>query len=760
MTDDRDITGTGTDGPIPFPGGDGEGPRVRPRVKKLRLALILAGLAALAVVSTVFGMMMALASDLPKLENKPTERNTVLYDVQGQRIGILTGQQARILLRPEQISPAMKHAMVAIEDRRFYEHSGVDIRGVGRALVQDVVNRGAVQGGSTIPQQFVKNYLKAQSQRTLFQKLREAALAYHLTRKWSKEKILDEYLNSIYFGNGAYGVESAARTYFGWAHPGCGQSQDNPCAALLQPHEAALIAGVVSSPSGYDPVAHPDAALARRNLVLKRLLEQGYITRAQYDAGIAEALPAKGEIQPPQEKAVTSGSTYFTSWIRQQVVDHVGERAAFSGGLKVYTSLDLALQRAAETAVQSRLGATMLDSALVAIDNRTGEVRAMIGGRNYNKTPFNLATQGQRQPGSAFKPFVLATALKGGVSPTSLWVSKKLELKVPGSKGERFVVNNYEDAYQGVTTLAKATALSDNAVFAQVGKRYGTRNVARMARRLGIRTPVSHNLAISLGGLKEGVTPIDMAHAYSTLAEGGTLVSGSLAASARGPSGLHRIVAGKRTIENTRRVKRVLSKEVAGTTTALLEGAVKFGTGKAAALGAETVAGKTGTTENYGDAWFVGYTKRLTVAVWVGYADRLRSMETEFAGRPVAGGTYPALIYHDFMTAVLKVYLDRTNAQRVKDGKEPLTPTGPQTTPVVPGTSAPATTPVAPQTTTTPKDGGATGGTDGGTKTTPAPQPEPDPQPTPTPTTPADNGTGTGTDTGGGGAGAAAPPPN
>ena len=225
----------------------------------------------------------------------------MIVDRRGERLGLLTGNPNRILLKETQIAPVMKHAIIAIEDKRFYTNDGVDLRGIGRALYQDVVAQKAVQGGSTIAQQFVKNSLAAQDRRTLFVKLREAALAYHITRRWTKGKILRNYLNTIYFGNGAYGIESAARTYFGRQHPGCERDRARPCAAQLEPEEAAMIAGVVASPSAFDPVAHPAAARERRDLVLRRMLEQRLIAREQYDTAIAEPVPSRRDVQPPRE---------------------------------------------------------------------------------------------------------------------------------------------------------------------------------------------------------------------------------------------------------------------------------------------------------------------------------------------------------------------------------------------------------------------------------------------------------------------------
>jgi penicillin-binding protein 1A len=655
--------------------GDGQGdgaPRPpRPKLKKLRLLFIFAGLAGLAAVSTVFGMMMAVAADLPDLENRSIyhgAQNSKIYDVNGRQIGLITGSQNQVLVGYNQISPAMRNAMISIEDRRFYDNRGIDVRGIGRALYQDLLNKSAAQGGSTIAQQFVKNALQAQQKRTLFQKLREAALAYHLTKKWSKQKILTEYMNSIYYGNGAYGIESAARTYFG-TQAGidvCGRpgTPGLPvyCAPRLRPAQAALIAGVVASPAGYDPAAHPVAAKSRRDLVLANMLDQGYIDKTIYDQSVQEAIPAKDDIRPPREE---SQAPYFTTWVKQQVVDRFGAQRAFAGGLKIKTTLDLELQAKAKEAVDQYLTGVGPIAALVAIDNRTGGVAAMVGGLgdNYNEQPFNLATQGSRQPGSAFKPFVLAEALRKGVSPDSTWESKQKIFKVPNSKGDKefFVVNNYNKQYGGIRTLTDATAQSDNSVFAELGIKMGTRRISRLARRMGIRSPVSDNIAMTLGGLKQGVSPLDMANAYRTLARSGIRSWGTLSTSKKGPTGLlevrgrdDRVIA-----RNMEKEKRVLPLQVAQQENSMLEGVIRSGTGTDAQIDG-FAAGKTGTTENYGDAWFVGFNEYYTVAVWVGYSDRLKPMLTEDGGGPVAGGTIPARIWSTFMSSALDT-LDQRN---------------------------------------------------------------------------------------------------
>ncbi|HYV16605.1 MAG TPA: transglycosylase domain-containing protein [Conexibacter sp.] len=719
----------------------------RPRIKKLRVLSILAGLSVLAVISTIFGMMMAVASDLPQLENSEQYRaskdNSVLLDYKGRKLGILTNNQNVVLVGPSQIAAAMKHAIIATEDQHFYSNPGYDLKGIARALYEDVGQQRAAQGASTITQQFVKTALEAQNDRTIFQKLREAALAYHLTRKWSKEKILTEYLNAIYFGNGAYGIESAARVYFGSRHGfnqagGCGSTPANMCAAELTTPEAAMIAGIVASPSAYDPITHHAAAEARRNLVLRKLRDQGYITPSEYATDVQDPLPTQTDLTPPTEK---SESPYFTSWVRQQVVDHFGPFKAFSGGLQITTSLDLDMQQAAQDAIDQMLppGTGLPSASLVAIDNRTGEVRAMVGGEDYASSPFNLATQGQRQPGSTFKPFTLVAALENGISPSSVWSSHEKEFPVPNSGGkEFFVVKNYGDAYYGSQTLASATTTSDNSVYADVGVHVGTRKIARVARRMGVRTPISTNLAMILGGLHQGVTPLDMAHAYETFATGGKRVwNKDLGAPNEGPIGIHSVKDGDRTIENVKTLRRtqVLPASVAATATQILQTVVSYGTGKAAAIPG-FAAGKTGTTSNYGDAWFVGWNDQFTVAVWVGYPDKLVPMLTQFNGEPVAGGTFPALIWHNFMVSVTALMEQRKAvADALRNGEDPstVTTTTPDTLAAPSGGTA---------TTTTPSDTTTTGGGAGGTDTTGA----------------GTGDTGGGTGTTGGGTGTPPPP--
>jgi penicillin-binding protein 1A len=671
--------------------------RDKPRLRKLRFALVILGLSGLAFVSWIFGIMMAVAQDLPALESREQYKraeNSIVYDVRGERLATLTNNQGRILLTSDEISPAVKEAVVAIEDQRFYDHRGVDFQGIGRALYQDILSGSTQQGASTITQQFVKNALAAQDSRTILQKFREAAIAYHLERQWSKDKILTEYLNEIYFGEGATGVEAAARTYFGSSHPGCGQGDGaEPCASQLLPWEAALLAGMISSPSAYSPRANPEAALERRNLVLQRMTEEGYLTEEEYAKYAALELPGEDDITPPQEN---SAAPYFTSWLRQQLVDRYGAGEAFGGGLEIISTLDLDFQREVESIVQGRLAGIEPTASVVVLDNDTAAVRAMVGGPNFQEAPFNLATNGQRQPGSAFKPFTLLTALQQGHSTAEVYASAPQEIpfraRFENKKGkektvnELFKVDNYEDSYLGSASLATATTYSDNSVYSQLGTAVGPANVAATAERLGIETDLStdteyaigdggfepYNPALILGGLEVGVTPLEMAHAYNTLAADGNRLSGTMASSAGGPLGIVSVetcedddftgpiteCSDRELVEdgtgasgeNEVVAKQVIDPAVAATAKDVLSTVVSSGTGENAATG-ESTWGKTGTTDDNGDAWFCGATEEITACVWVGHANSVTPMETEFAGAPVDGGTYPALIFADIVNA-------------------------------------------------------------------------------------------------------------
>jgi penicillin-binding protein 1A len=652
------------------------GKRTKPRLKKLRVLFVLIGLGILAVVSMVFGMVVAISQDLPDIYNfarYKASKNSEVFDASGTPIGTLTSNQNKILLGSGQISPNVKNAVVSIEDSRFYAHNGVDFQGIGRALVKDIVSRSAAQGASTITEQFVKDALAAQESRTVFQKFREAVLAYRLEQRWSKDKILTEYLNTIYFGEGAYGIEAAARTFFGKAHPGCGTPTE-PCADVLEPWEAAMLAGIIASPSAYDPKFFPENALARRNLVLEKMYEQGYITQEQYEDGIKQALPAPDDIEPPK---LDSEAPYFTAWLRQQLVERFGAAKTFFGGLQIKTTLDLELQAAAEEVVAGYLGELGPTSALVVIDNHNAGIKAMVAGPDFEEAPFNLATLGHRQPGSSIKPIILATALEQGISPETVYESAPQVFTFGKNDKELFEVKNYADSYLGSASLATATTYSDNSVYAQVGLESidgGTRAIARTAHKLGVQTHLSTNPAMVLGGLDEGVTPLEWSYAFSTLANDGDRVSGTLAPS----PGDSPVAFTEVTDQDGELVKggdndsmhtQVLDSGVAEEAKSILRSVITSGTGVRADIGDESQWGKTGTTDDNGDAWFCGATDEVTSCVWVGYADTLTPMTTEFSGGPVDGGTFPALIWASVISAWEEIQAAKAAEKESEDGE-------------------------------------------------------------------------------------------
>ena len=642
--------------------------RKKPRLKKLRVLFVLLGLGILAVVSMVFGMMAAVSQDLPAIYNfaqYKASKNSEVYDATGEPIGTLTSDQNKILLSSGQISPNVKNAVVAIEDARYYEHTGVDFEGIGRALVKDLMSQSAAQGASTITEQFVKNALEAQSSRTILQKFREAALAYRLERHWSKDKILTEYLNTIYFGEGAYGIEAAARTYFGDAHPGCGTSTE-PCATVLEPWEAAMLAGIISSPSLYDPKAYPENALARRNLVLEKMAEQGYISEEQMREGQQQALPSPSSIEPPR---LDSEAPYFTAFLRQQLVERFGASKAFFGGLKVKSTLDLRLQERAEEAVSSYLGYLPATASVVVIDNHNAGIKAMVGGPDFETRPFNLATQGHRQPGSSIKPFTLITALEQGISPYTVFPSEHRTFYFGKNNKEVFEVSNDEDSYLGSCDIVCATTYSDNSIYAALGLEGlkgktvhdRTSAIAATIHKAGYADPISTNPAMVLGGLKEGATPLGWTYAYSTIGNDGDRVSGTLAPRpGDSPVAYTQVTNGDGdTIkggDNDSLHEQVFDEETVETAKGILETVVSGGTGTHAQIGAEGQWGKTGTTENNGDAWFCGGVQdEVTACVWVGYPDSTTPMTTLYNGGPVMGGTFPALIWASVVSAWMDI---------------------------------------------------------------------------------------------------------
>lgn len=564
----------------------------------------------------------SIASSLPD-PSKPlrgTEQSTRITDRKGAVITEFFTDQNRTNVTLKDIPPVMRNAIVATEDQRFYQHQGVDFLGMLRAAFTDVTGGGAAQGGSTITQQYVKKAFLT-PEKTLKRKIAEAVLAYRVEQTYSKDKILEMYLNTIYFGHGAYGVSTAAETFFG-----------KPLSALTAP-EAALLAGVVKSPSNYSPYLQPAAAKKRRDTVLMQMRDQGYLKPAEYNTAIATTI-----VVAPLKRG-SKVAPYFVEYVRDQLVKQYGSDLVYRGGLKVTTTLDLGLQAAAEDSVAKALSKPGDPSAaVVTLDPKTGAILAMVGGRDFASQQYNVVTQGHRQPGSAFKPFLLATALDQGVSPEQTFSSGPIVIDVPGSGP--WSVTGASGGGSGPLRLRLATWDSVNSVFAQLIMQVGADKVAATAKAMGIATPITAVPAIALGGLKEGVTPLEMATGYATLANGGTRMEPFGVLEVRDSTG--KVLATAKPAGT-----KAIDPAVAYLTTDILKGVITQGTAKSAGIG-RPAAGKTGTTQEYRDAWFAGYTPDLTTVVWVGFPDAQKAM-TSVHGIKVTGGSFPAQIWQTYM---------------------------------------------------------------------------------------------------------------
>ncbi len=594
--------------------------------------LLVAVSAALAVVGFSGATSVGRDCNLGDLKPVSIGTNSFIYAADGSTLGSIPADKNRQPVSLAQTSPWMAKATVAIEDRRFYKHGGIDIEGIGRALVKNVRAKRTVEGGSTITQQLVRNLYIRKNERTLRRKVVEACLAVKLNRSWSKSKILAEYMNTVYFGNHAYGVEAAARTYF--SRP----------AEKLTVLQSALLAGLPQAPSVYDPFDFPERAILRRNDVLKALYTNGDISLANYQ----EAIAVTDLKLRPGRIYTTIREPYFFGYVRDELVKAYGAETVRSGGLKVYTTIDRRMQRAANKAILDTLYYdTDPASAVVAIDPRNGAIKTMTAatpGRTGNQ--FNLAAQARRQAGSTFKTFVLAEAVSEGVNPdTTAYVSAPLRYQ-PDPYSEPWEVATYSHTYSGSTSITRATLASDNTVFARLTLDLGPEEVAKMAHRLGVRSSLktregAYVPSLGLGSI--GVSPLDMASAYATLAAGGIYSK---------PMAIRKVVlADGNEDEDFGWGKpdrhRVIADWVAEEVTEVLEANIQGGTGVGANIG-RPAGGKTGTTENHADAWFCGITPTLSATVWVGYPQAEIPM-TNVHGISVAGGTFPATIWRLFM---------------------------------------------------------------------------------------------------------------
>jgi penicillin-binding protein 1A len=557
--------------------------------------------------------------------------NSFVYAADGSLLGSIPAERNRQPVPLREVSPQMRKATVAIEDRRFYRHGGVDYVGITRALWSDLTAGKIVQGGSTLTQQLVRN-LYISRERTLQRKIKEACLAIKLSRHWPKNRILQEWLNQVYFGNHAYGVEAAAQTYF------------SVTARELTLSQAALLAGLPQAPSVYDPFDNPQLALARRDEVLAALLGNGDIGVARYDAAVADrSLHLRPGLLYSRIR-----EPYFFGYVRDELIQAYGVNTVRSGGLRVYTTIDPRFQRLARKAITGTLyERNDPAAALVSVNPSNGAIRAMAAvtpGRAKNQ--FNLAAQARRQAGSTFKTFVLTAGVAEGMDPASTYYTSAPFTYQPTSTAEPWNVTTYDHTYAGTISVEHATLRSDNTVYAQLTLDVGPAQVAAMAHRLGIRSPLHPVPSIGLGS--NAVGPLEMASAYATLAAGGIYSK---------PTAIRKVVLadGKEDVDagwGRPERRRVISDAVANEVTKILGENMREGTGIGAYFGRPS-AGKTGTTDDHTDAWFCGYTPDLTTVVWIGYPAGEIPMENVH-GISVSGPTFPADIWHHFMQNALR----------------------------------------------------------------------------------------------------------
>lgn len=633
------------------------------RFKILRGAGIFFLCALVAALGFAAGGYLGLVKAVDKLK-KPTyvsTQPTYIYSAplgktEGSRrvIGtIFEGKNHRTASLSE-MPPDLLNALVVKEDRRFREHGGVDLWGIMRALYADIRAGKAVEGASTITQQFVRNAYLNQAP-TITRKIREALISIEIERRYSKDQILADCLNTVYFGNNAYGVEAASETYFSKS------VQD------LTTAESATLVGLLWSPSSLGK--DEKAAKAQRNLVLGKMFDAGYITKQDYKSALHEPMPKKWPENPMNTTGLTGPSSTrdFTEMVEQRLVDKYGAATVLRGGLSVYTTLSLKDQVYAQNLLYGPNGylsnPNYPDAALVSIDPNTGHIEAMVGGRNQN-SDFNLVTQGQRQPGSSFKPFALIAALEQGISPKRKFVSEKkvYHIKKPGGGTEKWKVENYEGIERGRITLQDALWQSDNTVFTDLatnangrGLKNGPEKIVEVAKKLGIQAKFKKhpNPSVVLG--TQVVSPLDMARAYATIANEGRRVQ---------PRAITKVVQNEGqkdqkvlySAPKNPKGKQVIPKKIAREAISLMMGDINQGIASKASLGDRVAAGKTGTSENFFDSWFIGFTPQLTTAVWMGYSQGGKTLEGLIGpeAEQIGNEPTPTIIWHDYMQHALQ----------------------------------------------------------------------------------------------------------
>lgn len=624
----------------------GRFPHSRRDVVRALVVLAIGGPLVIGGIGAATFFLLPLPTVVPAPRPGALAQTSRIYAPDGSLIAALHAEYNRELIRLSDIPDHLEDATVAAEDARFFRHSGIDTRAILRALWADLRAGSAVQGGSTITQQYVKNAYIDKPRRTIFRKVREALYAAQIERSLSKSKILENYLNTVYFGRGAYGVQAAAKSYF------------NKNAKDLSVSESAQLVGLISSPNRNSPYTQPERAEVRRIFVLERMLRHGYLDQPTADAAAVE----KPAFAKPREEVFKY--PWFVDAVKRYLIAKYGYDKVFNGGLRVTATIDPRMQEAAEKIISETLDREGdPHAALVSIDPKTGYVQALVGGRKYEDEKFNIAMQGRRQPGSAFKPFVLVAALEDGISTRASYNGPGKFCGIKGYRSKDGCVHNFNNRGFGRITLEKATINSVNTVYIQLARDVGVDKIIRVSKKMGISTTSlekdEENLAIALGGFTLGVTPLEMASAYATLAAGGEY---------RTPKFVSEVIDGEGKLleRGPAEPVRAISPAVASKTTEILKKVITSGTAKRANIG-RPAAGKTGTAQDYRNAWFVGYTPDASTAVWMGYREKNRPLRNVHGVKQVTGGTLPAQIWGDYM----KLALAEVSASEFgKPGKE------------------------------------------------------------------------------------------
>src|SRR5579875_704626 len=589
--------------------------------RALLLAAAAVAVMALLAAGVLAGAALAISSHLPAVDAlySPPSEATRIYAADGQLIASLC-QDIRDSVPLSAVPRMLQRAVVDTEDADFYRNRGISVRGILRAGLRNALEGGYAEGGSTITQQLARN-LFLTPQKSLTRKIAEILLAVQIERRLTKDEILERYLNQVYFGEGAYGVETAAGVYFGKR------------ASDLTLTQSAMLAGLIRAPSSYSPYEHPARARTRLAEVLQRMVDVGDLTPAEMRAAAAAplGLAAKGNAG-----LIGIRAPYFVSYILPGLLQHYGEDALYKGGLRIYTTLDLRIQAEATAALRQGIDAAQAQhlnvhqGAIIVSDPRTGAIRAMVGGYDFRTSQFNRAWQAHRQPGSAFKPFTYTVAVMRGIPPTRLLLDAPIEFQLPN--GKIWAPQNYDKQWHGLITMRYALEHSINVATIRLEQEVGPRSIVELAHRMGIQSPLEPTLALTLGA--SDVTPLEMVSAYGVFATEGIRAE---------PIAILKVTdrRGKVLEEHTPDRHVVLSPEVAYLMTDLLKGVVERGTGTAANIGIPE-AGKTGTTDDYRNAWFIGFTPSLVAGVWVGNDD-------DSPMNRVVGGSVPARIWASFM---------------------------------------------------------------------------------------------------------------